>query len=268
MSASQAARQRGAAYVEARGDELSRRSVAVLVGAKPLPDLLGWLADRQRGDGSVARGPGDSATGGLAAARLVLGVLDDLGALDSVPAQRLCAHLNTVQAADGHWGDGSEDERIFVTGMLAGHLAKSRFARRSLLEAAGGYLGARWSSERVRSFQWHALAAYAHFFASVSDDLSDEILQWCGRELERGFRTGRFDAVRTVRVLAWCGAPVLPGARIAPGELGGALLAAQADDGGWLEPGRALPAERVAHTFDALVGLGLLGAAADASPRG
>ncbi len=268
MSASQAARVRGAAYVEAHGDELSRRSVAVLVGAKPLPDLLAWLADRQRGDGRVALGLGDSAAGGLATARRVLGVLDDLGALDSVPAQRLCGQLNSIQAPDGHWGDGSEDERIFVTGMLAGHLAKSRFARRSLLEAAGGYLGARWSSERVRSFQWHALAAYAHFFASVSDDLSDEILQWCGRELERGFRSGRFDAVRTVRVLAWCGAPVLPGARIAPGELGGALLAAQADDGGWLEPGRVEPAERVAHTLDALAGLGLLGPTTGVSPPG
>lgn len=268
MIGSQAARERGAAYVEAHGDELSRRSVAVLVGAKPLPDLLGWLVDQQRGDGRVALGPGASAAEALTSARRVLGVLDDLGALDSVPAQRLGAQLSSVQASDGHWGDGCEEERIFVTGMLAGHLAKSRFARRSLLDAAAGYLGARWSSDRVRSFQWDALAAYAHFFASAPDDLSDEILQWCGRELERGFRTGHFDAVHTARVLAWCGTPVLPGARIAPDELRGALLAAQADDGGWLEPGRAEPADRVARTLDALVGLGLLGALADAPPQG
>ena len=268
MSASQAARVRGAAYVEAHGDELSRRSVAVLVGAKPLPDLLAWLTDRQSDDGRVVLDPVDSAAGDLSAARRVLGVLDDLGGLDSLPVRRLCAHLEGVQASDGHWGEGSEDQRIFLTGTLAGHLAKARFARRSLLEAAAGYLGAHWSSERVRSFQWDALAAYAHLFAGISDDLSDEILQWCGRELERGFRSGHFDAVRTVRVLGWCGAPVLPGARFAPDELRDALLAGQVGDGGWLEAGRAGPAERVAHTLDALVGLGLLSAESGAPAAG
>ena len=67
----------------------------------------------------------------------------------------------------------------------------------------------------------------------IAHEDSDAILQWCGRELERGYRAGAFDAVRTARVLVDCDAPSLPGARLAAGELVAALLGEQAPDGGW-----------------------------------
>ena len=58
-------------------------------------------------------------------------------------------------------------------------------------------------------------------------DVADEALQWCGRELERGFRIGAFDAVRVARVFVLCDAPALPGARLAAAEVREALLRAQ-----------------------------------------
>ena len=78
-----------------------------------------------------------------------------------------------------------------------------------------------------------ALAAFAHFFTNVHHDLADEALQWCGRELERGFRTRQFDAIATLRVLLYCDADALPGLRIETEELLDLLLAEQSDDGGF-----------------------------------
>ena len=82
-------------------------------------------------------------------------------------------------------------------------------------------------------------------------DAGDEILQWCGRELERGFRARRFSAVRTARVLTWCDAPVLPGAQLEPAELLDALLAEQAPDGGFGEASD----DRASRSWDAWIAL-------------
>jgi hypothetical protein len=102
---------------------------------------------------------------------------------------------------------------------------------------------------------WGVLVAYAHCFANTSHEEGDPILQWCGRELERGFRTRLFDAVRAARVLVLCDAGAIPGARFAAGELVAGVLAEQQADGGWLDPADPAPAARVAHSLLALSAL-------------
>ena len=155
------------------------------------------------------------------------------------------------QADDGSWsaGDGGPDgadegERILTTATVAGELGKTIFVRPAALDAAGEFLGRLWSPDRVQGFVLPAVAAWSVFFANVLHDLADEGLQWCGRELERGYRTGRFDPVETGRVLVACDARALPGGRVDAPELIEAVCATQRPDGSFGAPDR---------TYDALV---------------
>ena len=111
---------------------------------------------------------------------------------------------------------------------------------------------------------YSALLAYAHFFTNVAHDLSDEALQWCGRALEKGFRSRQLDAVATVRVLLTCDAQALPGATFDVTELLERLLEEQAGDGGFAELSAGGPATRTTQTFDAMLGIVRLCAALDA----
>jgi hypothetical protein len=234
----QAASRRAADFVIRHGEPLDRLRAAVLVGDAPLSSLVEACTNRA----------------GLA----VLAALDDVRGLGEAPARAACEALGRAQRDDGSWGgeaSDSEDDVLHRTGMLAGYLAKSRWSRPRTLAAAGDYLGARWSPDRVRGFDWRPIAAYAHFFANVPHDLADEALQWCGRELERGFRTGVFDAARTARVFVLCDAMALPGARIEPDELVEALVAGVGEDGGF---GGGATESRVAGSIDALAGLARL----------
>jgi len=183
--------------------------------------------------------------------------LDDLRALHLPVVERSCAHLAATQADDGSWGpaDASEDDRIFLTGMLGGHFGKTRVARASMLAGAGDYIAERFSPERLQNSAWRAIAAYAHYFANVPHEAGDAVLQWTGRELERGHLAGRFDAVQTGRVLLYVDAPALPGGRLDAAYVVERILAQQAGDGGWLRPGDSAPEARVAHTLDALAAL-------------
>ena len=145
-------------------------------------------------------------------------------------------------------------ERLFTTGMLAGFAARTPYARPELLDWAGRFLAGLWAPERVEGGRWSALAAFAHFYANGGDpERADAVLQWCGRELERGFRTRRFEAAATLRVLLYCDARALPGATFDSVELLTGLLDEQAADGGFaaLDPGG--PPGRVAPTLDALI---------------
>ncbi len=242
-----------AAFVESSGDPLECDVARVLIGAQPLIEAIASIEATQRSDGAYA---GFDASPGLAATLRTLGVLDDLGALRQPTVERACAYLSRAQADDGCWrsdAGASEQDVLLTTGMMAGLLAKTRWARPETLAAAGDYLAAGWSPDRLRSEGWPTIAAFAHFFANAAHDLADEALQWCGRELERGYRTHRFDAVQTARVFTYCDAGVLPGTRITRAELVPVILAAQATDGGWLELGKDPLRTRVARTLDALV---------------
>lgn len=243
MSAPGADRERAAAFVARQGGALARARAAALVGSGPVSAALVAL------DAELPACEDEALS-------LTLRVCDELGARGDARVERACAALASRQAPDGGFcGELADlDLRLQRTGMLAGYLAKSPFARPALLAAAGDFLALHFSPERVQGFQWDNLTAYAHYFANALHERADEVLQWCGRELERGFRAGALEAVRTLRILAWCDAHSLPGARLPREELLSALCAEQAADGGFGLP-VAPAAERVAATLDALVGL-------------
>jgi hypothetical protein len=184
-----------------------------------------------------------------------LEILDDLRCTNAAPVEHACDSLTASQQSDGSWSDresAAEDERIVATGMIAGYLAKTPFVRQSTLASAADYLAARWSPDRVKGSAWGANAAYFHCFALVRHGQADAILQWCGRELERGFRTGVYDAVRTARVFALCKAHALPGSGLAAADLVARILDEQMDDGGYAAPVDFSRGARVSHTLDAL----------------
>jgi hypothetical protein len=236
------ARSTGAAFVESAGDEIAIGRARTLIGTQPASVVVELLRD-----------PGFEASVG----RLLrtLEILDDLRCTNSTPVEHACESLTASQQSDGSWSDrasATEDERIFATGMIAGYLAKTPFVRQSTLASAADYLAARFRPDRVKGSAWGANAAYFHCFALVRHEQADAILQWCGRELERGFRTGVYDAVRTARVFALCKAHTLPGSGLTAAELVARILDEQMDDGGYAVPADSSRGARVSHTLDAL----------------
>ena len=169
-------------------------------------------------------------------------------------------HRQTFRERDGIVGRGlevDESARVVATAQIAGQLAKTLYARPTVLRAASAFLAAHWGPERVQSGDPIAIAAFAQWYANTDDELSDAALQWCGRELERGFRTGAIDALATARVFALCDAQALPGAQLGADEVVLSLAAAQAADGGFGPPAAPV-AVRVAATLDALAALARL----------
>lgn len=174
-----------------------------------------------------------------------------LRALRGRTAACLAAAVEKLQRTDGAWcapGDDAgpalhasalppflrgERDPVFLTAMLAGCLALTGNASAAAVAAAGAWLGERWSPDLVQGGSWPGIASLFHFFASGDHELGDEVLQWCGRELERGFRTRALGAVETGEVFLLCAATALPGARLGAGEVARALLEEQGDDGGW-----------------------------------
>jgi len=157
----------------------------------------------------------------------------------------------------------SEQAEVFWTGMVAGILGRTPVSRPSLLDAAGEFLGQRFDPAAVEDDGYSALLAYALFFTNVAHDLADEALQWCGRALEKGFRSRQFDAVATLRVLLTCDAQALPGATFDVVELLERLLEEQAGDGGFAELSAGGPAGRTTQTFDAMLAIVRLCSALD-----
>jgi hypothetical protein len=236
------AQARAAAFVAAHGDPLARARAAAQIGAGSLAAALAELDPR------IARAGPDAWLLGLR-------VCDELGARTDARVERVCKQLAAAQREDGGFElAGDLDARLVYTGIAAGLLAKTPFARPELLDAAGDFLARHFAPERVQGFRYESLLAYAQFFANAPHAESDAVLQWCGRELERGFRARAFDAVRTARVYAGCDAHAMPGARIAQDELCAALRAEQCADGGFGLP-VAPAAERVEATLEALVAL-------------
>jgi hypothetical protein len=234
---------------------LTRRASAAAVAEE--------LARRQLPDGGFCGAPRLAAGSSLHATRCALAALADLGALHGDLVARAAGYLVAAQLPDGSWspeGDASEPAALEATGRVAGLLARTPCVRARPAEAAAEWLAARFAPDRVQGFAWGPLAAYAATFANVAHEDSDAILQWCGRELERGFRAGAFDAARTARVLLDCDAPSLPGARLDPSEIVAALVVGQLADGGW-RPAGAEPGRRVASALDALAALARLGTA-------
>ena len=82
------------------------------------------------------------------------------------------------------------------------------------LEAVGEFLAAQFSVERVQAGGFEDLAPFLPFFAIHPHELSDAALQWCGRELERSFRSGRLSPLEAGRLFVRSVARSLPATRL------------------------------------------------------
>ncbi len=147
--------------------------------------------------------------------------------------------------------------------MIAGILGRTPVSKPAGLEAAGAFLAEHFTPEAVEHDGYAALLAYAHFYTNVADEQADEALQWCGRALEKGFRSRSLDAVATLRVLLTCDAQAMPGATFDAVELLERVMEEQAGDGGFAELSLWGPDTRTTQTFDAMLGIVRLANALD-----
>lgn len=247
---------RAAAFVAARGAPLDGLRLEAILGRRPAAEARAAIEALQRADGAFAPLPGRAPAGACEAAADALEALFGVGVQGGPAIERAVAFLAAAQARDGSWADAPDAapaERVALTARLAGALARTPYARPGALARAGAFLEAHAPDAPCEGGAPAELAALAHYFANAPDERADEVLQRCGRELERGFRSGTCDAVGVVRVLLACDARALPGARLEAAELATALLSAQAQDGGWPAPGG--DAARVAATLDAALAL-------------
>ncbi|HEB91653.1 MAG TPA: hypothetical protein ENI85_18905 [Deltaproteobacteria bacterium] len=276
-------------FLENQGDSWALLRAQVLCEARPPSAVSDRMTAIQAPDGHLPIGT--LVSGGAAgfpaidpgrlesADRALVGTLEAL--LVAADARTMHAgwvepavrYLEAIQRKDGSFrleaqgGDGSGSSSpadpqseafwtAFWTGMVAGVLGRTPLSRPACLDPAGDYLAARFEPGLVEGEAGYpALLAISHFFTNVAHDLSDEVLQWCGRALEKGFRSRQIDAVATLRVLLTCDAQAMPGASFDVTELLEGVLAEQAGDGGFAELSPGGPAARTTQTFDAMLAL-------------
>ena len=262
-------------FVREHGDSLSELLAYVVLRAEPAARLVEVLASCQARDGSFAPfapasrgwvgrvlhecGVEDELRGTLEALALFSGARQD----DAACAESAVRFVESMQLEDGSFAadpsgrtdgtDGAgESNSVVVTGIAAGSLGRSRFSRPEILAGAGAWLGERFSPDRVEQGHSAERAAFAMYYSNAPDELADEALQWCGRELERGFRSCALESLAVMQVMLACQVGALPGASFAPEELLERLLGEQAADGGF----DALSAEgreaRVGPTIDGM----------------
>jgi len=244
---------RASRFVAQHGAELERSYCETLLRELPAPELLRALAVRQRADGALEPWRGSDASP-EAATRRALAWLGALGLADNRVAEGAVTFLARGQQSDGGFGDLAlpAQLRVPVTGETAGLLARTVFARESLLRRAEQFLARCYSPDLFQSGEYAPLLAYAHALASIDSELADEAMVWCGRELEKGWRSAHFSTLQLARVLLRARARALPGAQLEAREVVLALLAAQQRDGGWpAEP----EADRVEATLEAVEAL-------------
>jgi len=280
--------ERAYGFLEAGDDAWARLRSRVLCGAEPASALAARLADAQRPDGSFPLGT--LVSGGapgfppLEPARLdargvaLVGTLEallvaaDAGQLHGPWLDRAARALEALQSPDGAFRLAADDaSAVFWTGMVAGMLGRTPASRLDALERAGAFLAKHFSPDAVEHDGYPALMAYALFFTNVGHERADEALQWCGRALEKGFRSRRHDAVATMRILLACDAQAMPGATFDAVELLDRLLGEQAGDGGFAELALGGPSARTTQTFDAMYAIvrlcAALGAVAEVDAR-
>lgn len=272
-------------FLEAQDDDWARLRARVLCGAQPSSALAERLTANLEPDGSARLGTLVSG-GGLgfppldparldADGRSIVGTLEaflvaaDAGLLHGPWVERAARALEARQSIDGAFRvRAAPDADVFFTGMVAGMLGRTPLSRPEALERAGAFLADRFSPDLVEHDGYPALMACALFFTNVGHELADEALQWCGRALEKGFRSRRHDAVATLRVLLACDAQAMPGATFDVVELLDRVLEEQARDGGFAELSLGGPSARTTQTFDAMLGIVRLCAALGSQPAG
>lgn len=256
MSGLEAPIRRAGRFVETHGAPPDRALLAVMLREAPAPVLLDALAARQDASGAIAD---VDAVPGLPATLRALERLDAVGLLDHPVVEAAVDFVASRQDDAGAFAAAAHDDeeaRIAWTGAAAGLLAKTPFARPSLLRRAEAWMDARWSVERVQGPRYAPILAYTHLLTQVHAERADEALQWCGRELERGLRTGAFGPLAVARVMLRARAAALPGARIEAEELVVGLVTAQADDGRFPAEPDAPPVRATLEGIEALLRLG------------
>jgi len=256
---------RARAYVSAHGDARAALRAGVLGGSLP-PEALGDALASWQGPGGgfvPLDGVPHLAQEGVGPTVMALRQCAQAGLLAGPVVEGAAGFLARVQAQDGSWRpartpgaapDGADADPFAQTAAAGAALARLRCASPAVLARADAFLSRAFAPERIEGADASVLASCAAFFSNGPFERADEVLQWCGRTLEKGYRSGAFDAVAAVGVLVACDAPSLPGGRLdASGILPG-LLALQAEDGAFAPPGVAA-AERVEATLLALCAL-------------
>lgn len=263
-------------FLETQPDAWALLRAQVLCQARPPADLAQKLGETQDADGSLPLGtlisggevgfPPHDDEALSEGERRMLGTLEgmlvagDARVLHAEWVEPAVRFLEAQQQRDGSYrigvpgGDAAQAEAdVFFTGMIAGILGRTPVSKTANLEAAGAYLAARFTPDAVEHDGYPSLLAYSHFYTNVPDEEADEALQWCGRALEKGFRSRRLDAVSTLRVLLTCDAQAMPGATFDIVELLERLMEEQAGDGGFAELSPGGPDTRTSQTVDAMI---------------
>jgi len=234
---------------------LDRAFLTVLLREAPAEVLFRALAARQEASGAVADDPGPTGrevAAGLGSTLGALERLDAIGRMDHPLVERAVDFVAARQDAEGAFlpdaapgaapaapaAPAEAEAALARTGRATGLLAKTPFARPSLLRRAEAWLASRWSVEQVQGPRYAPILAYTHALTQVDSEIADEALQWCGRELERGFRRGVFGPLAVAQVMLRARASAIPGAAIEAQEVVVGLVTAQAPDGRFAE---ALP---------------------------
>ncbi|MAE95441.1 MAG: hypothetical protein CL910_12330 [Deltaproteobacteria bacterium] len=240
-------------FTAQEGSRLDRLFLDTLLQERPAAELLAAFEAGQTREGAFAPLRGEAEPGRSATLR-VLECLDALGLLDHPVPERACAYLCRAQTDDGGWDAADEEARIEETGRTAGLLAKTPFVRGSILRRGEAFLVERWTVERVKGPSYGPILAYTHLLTQLPSVHADEILQWCGRELEGGLRLGVFSPLSVARVFLRARATALPGARIEATELVTGLITGQQADGSWREEGLH-PVDATLEAVEALLRL-------------
>jgi hypothetical protein len=165
-----------------------------------------------------------------------LGALLAIGQSESALVERAAGYLQEAQCDDGSWVDRVASEptaSLALCGHACGVLGQTPFVRQGTLDRGVEHLAEAWSVELVEGGRLDVIAGYLHALSACPAELADEALQWCGRELEKGWRMGRFAPPALARIFVLCDATALPAARVAASDVVDALLAAQTPDGSW-----------------------------------
>ena len=248
-------------YVEQHGDPLDVARAELLAFGASAERVVEAYASRQSDRGAFASDPTqptDWASADVEGSVDALWELSEVGLLGAPIVENAVAYLSGEQAGDGSWGgrDTDLDTSVRLTGMAGGFLARTRWGRPGRVQAAGDFLAEHWSPDRVKGGRWADIASHAHFFANVDHSESDPILQWCGREFERGVLSNQWGPVAAARILVLSDAHALPGAKFDGPDLAVAILNAQATDGCWLEGSDTPEPQRdTATTLSALAAL-------------
>lgn len=277
-------------FLETQPDEWALLRAQVLCEARPAMDLASKLGATQAEDGRLPLGtlisggalgfPStdfaalDANQQGVVGTLEALLIAGDAKVLHADWVESAVHFLESQQASDGAYripsvgvDRAAEQADVFWTGMIAGILGRTPVSRLSHLAAAGEFLAGRFHPDAVEHDGYSALIAYAHFYTNVPDETADEALQWCGRALEKGFRSRQLEAVAAVRVLLTCDAQAMPGASFDVVELLDRLMEEQAGDGGFAELSLSGPTTRTSQTFDAMLAIVRLCSVLDVDPE-